>query len=827
VRGADACWLRQVLLALHFVHANNILHRDLKPSNVLATKPASSTNNGPSMPASPQGAAHSSSNLGRVCCPAAPTTPRNLILKLADFGVARGIDTDGSIAGSTVGTPHFISPEMIDGRRYGRKSDVWALGCLLYELATTRKPFEASNVGGRCVVLCCDSFARGDGRACTWPAQRCSQPVDTNYAARIHPGIYRKIAAAEFAPLPASFSAGLHQLVGALLAKDPQDRPSTGEVLDMPYVRQHLASYLEYARGVPEAQPEVLLATLGQRPSGGGSTAVEDAPAPPPAPAAACMPVATAPPAAAGAGISSGGSVSRSSCSTATGSLKLTPFHAAAAGAAGADLLACMSRLHIITDAGSAAGAPEPPAAPLGPSLLRKKLHGRHHTAAAAGSSYSLEHWTSSQRGGSGELISAFRGSALEHGSSSLARASSSLGLLDASCGSPPSSTASSHGGGSPCRSALGHHMHSRRNDEAAARAGPAPSPLNAALGSAAADRRATTGSDVGAGAVIVPQPWLEAGVEEASAAAAPHSASNAASLAEGIVAAAAAAPAPAPSKAEGWLQQLLQQLQAAGVAKPPPQQVAAACMPASGNGYRDDAAILALPQQPTETHDDMAPTSLMGWMPGDASLAQVQQVQVQVHVQQEQQQPAMLPAPASATAAGAEAGTSSTPAAPDATGAAAYDDGRLDLAAMVKQCLSGNSFLFKRGGAGASSSQLPSGCVTRAASTMSACGARHVHAVAPVAAALPQAPGSAGVGDDDDDDGGDDDGGDDDDDEGHEDDDVAGGRCSSRDGGVCMAPAGAPVDAVKQEQLAALQSIQAFKARFQHHLRGTHRPVW
>jgi hypothetical protein len=249
--------------------------------------------------------------------------------------------------------------------------------------------------------------------------------------------------------------------------------------------------------------------------------------------------------------------------------------------------------------------------------------------------------------------------------------------------------------------------------------------------------------------------------------------------------------------------------------------------MPASGNGYRDDAAILALPQQPTETHDDMAPTSLMGWMPGDASLAQVQQVQVQVHVQQEQQQPAMLPAPASATAAGAEAGTSSTPAAPDATGAAAYDDGRLDLAAMVKQCLSGNSFLFKRGGAGASSSQLPSGCVTRAASTMSACGARHVHAVAPVAAALPQAPGSAGVGDDDDDDGGDDDGGDDDDDEGHEDDDVAGGRCSSRDGGVCMAPAGAPVDAVKQEQLAALQSIQAFKARFQHHLRGTHRPVW
>lgn len=67
----------------------------------------------------------------------------------ADFGVAKaGCDTDGSMAGTTVGTPHYLSPEMCEGKRYGKKTDMWALGCILYELCSLKKAFEASNIGG-------------------------------------------------------------------------------------------------------------------------------------------------------------------------------------------------------------------------------------------------------------------------------------------------------------------------------------------------------------------------------------------------------------------------------------------------------------------------------------------------------------------------------------------------------------------------------------------------------------------------------------------------------------------------------------------------------
>jgi len=81
-------------------------------------------------------------------------------------------------------------------------------------------------------------------------------------------GIYRKIAAAEYNPLPDGYSSGLKSLVRSLLAKETKDRPSVAEILCIPYVRQHLGSYLDWARNTPEAQPEVLLASISQAPDG-------------------------------------------------------------------------------------------------------------------------------------------------------------------------------------------------------------------------------------------------------------------------------------------------------------------------------------------------------------------------------------------------------------------------------------------------------------------------------------------------------------------------------------------------------------------------------
>ncbi len=48
-------------------------------------------------------------------------------------------------AKSSLGTPYFLSPEICNGNKYNFKTDIWMLGCVLYELCTQKKPFTADN----------------------------------------------------------------------------------------------------------------------------------------------------------------------------------------------------------------------------------------------------------------------------------------------------------------------------------------------------------------------------------------------------------------------------------------------------------------------------------------------------------------------------------------------------------------------------------------------------------------------------------------------------------------------------------------------------------
>ncbi|NXY88697.1 NEK2 kinase, partial [Alcedo cyanopectus] len=66
-------------------------------------------------------------------------------VKLGDFGLARILDRGTSFANTFVGTPYYMSPEQMNLMSYNEKSDIWSLGCLLYELCALSPPFRACN----------------------------------------------------------------------------------------------------------------------------------------------------------------------------------------------------------------------------------------------------------------------------------------------------------------------------------------------------------------------------------------------------------------------------------------------------------------------------------------------------------------------------------------------------------------------------------------------------------------------------------------------------------------------------------------------------------
>ena len=65
------------------------------------------------------------------------------MLKLGDFGISKALDNEMDMAQTTCGTPYFMPPEVCNHFPYDAKADVWAMGVIIYELISLRKPFEA------------------------------------------------------------------------------------------------------------------------------------------------------------------------------------------------------------------------------------------------------------------------------------------------------------------------------------------------------------------------------------------------------------------------------------------------------------------------------------------------------------------------------------------------------------------------------------------------------------------------------------------------------------------------------------------------------------
>lgn len=68
-------------------------------------------------------------------------------VKLGDFGISRALDHTSELVSTVIGTPFYMSPELVNKSKYNCKSDVWAAGCLVHEMSMLQHAFDATNIG--------------------------------------------------------------------------------------------------------------------------------------------------------------------------------------------------------------------------------------------------------------------------------------------------------------------------------------------------------------------------------------------------------------------------------------------------------------------------------------------------------------------------------------------------------------------------------------------------------------------------------------------------------------------------------------------------------
>ncbi|XP_067993213.1 serine/threonine-protein kinase Nek1 isoform X14 [Melanerpes formicivorus] len=159
-------WFVQICLALKHIHDRKILHRDIKSQNIFLTKDGT--------------------------------------IQLGDFGIARVLNSTAELARTCIGTPYYLSPEICQNKPYNNKSDIWALGCVLYEMCTLKHAFEAGNMKN--LVL--------------------------------------KIISGPFPPVSVHYSYDLRNLLSQLFKRNPRNRPSVNSILEKTFIAKRVEKFL-------------------------------------------------------------------------------------------------------------------------------------------------------------------------------------------------------------------------------------------------------------------------------------------------------------------------------------------------------------------------------------------------------------------------------------------------------------------------------------------------------------------------------------------------------------------------------------------------------
>eukprot|EP00474_Spongospora_subterranea_P008867 CRZ09325.1 hypothetical protein [Spongospora subterranea] len=170
---------KQLVEAVNFMHSKAIVHSDLKPSNIMVSMP-------------------------------------DLTVKVIDFGASHIASSSGGIVPATQGSPEFMAPETIERSEIGFKSDIWALGVILFIMLMGFSPFNP-----------------------------CGKPyvsVQSVLHCRIRCGFSNVIKKGfgAFFPETVHVSSEMRSLLVSLLSFNPDDRPSTEMILAHPLLKNHV-----------------------------------------------------------------------------------------------------------------------------------------------------------------------------------------------------------------------------------------------------------------------------------------------------------------------------------------------------------------------------------------------------------------------------------------------------------------------------------------------------------------------------------------------------------------------------------------------------------